>query len=205
MGTSLVGGPRLTAEEVRKVNFSSAMIGGYRVAEVEAFRRRVASELSQLHRALAEASTAERELHAEVLRLSGLLDEARQDSPQDPADQGAYVLRAAQHTAETIAGQARHEAQRVLAGAQAEAAQLTEHARQQAGELLGRARRDASAERARIIEETAGEARQQADFYSRLVALVRDGLTEQAAVLSDRLAEWDKQAREGLVPEPAAS
>lgn len=200
MGTGLVGGPHITTDEMQALRFSSVVIGGYRVTEVEAFRRRVVAERERLARALAETRTVEQELREEVLRLRQMLEEA----PQGPADQGAYVLRAAQQTAETIAAQARQQAQRTVAGAQAEAAQLTEHARQQAGEMLNRARQEAAAERSRLIEETAGEARREADFYSRLVALVRDGLTEQAAVLTDRLAEWDKQAREGLVPAPAA-
>jgi cell division septum initiation protein DivIVA len=212
--TALLGAPRFTGESARRAQFAAQMLGGYRVADVEAFRTAAATALDQLARELAQHADANAELVREVQRLGA----PRRPTPgqgmpaapprQDIARSAAGILANAQATADDAVGRARAEAERIMAAARHDAGQLTEHARAQAGELLDRARSDAeehtrqaaeetAAERAKIIAEASGEAERRVDFLTSLAKVMQAGLEGSVEALLKRLGEWEQQARDG--------
>jgi DivIVA domain-containing protein len=193
-GSSLLGGPRITAEQVRGMQFPMAMLGGYRTTDVEAFRRRVADELRMAHAALADFMTERQELLGEIERLGS--------QPHPAVANGRHaidVLAVAQGQADRLVSDARAEAQRLVEAARAEAGQLTEHARQQAGRLVESATAEGEAEKARIIDSATAEARKQVDFLSGLAKTMREGLGGQVETLMEKLSAWEEQAHSGAV------
>lgn len=198
-GTSLLGGPRITGEQARRVSFASQVLGGYRPGDVEAFRSRVAEEIETCHRALADRQTEREEMVREVQRLNGLLG-GRTTGPHPAAVNGERaisILAVAQQHADQLLESARAEARRIVEGARQDAGQLAEHARSQAADLLTRAAEEGAAEKARIIDSATEEARRQADFLAELAKTMRAGLGGQVDELLRNLSEWEQLVHAG--------
>lgn len=205
--SSLVGGPRITGDQARQVSFPSAVLGGYRVADVEVFRSRAANEIDTVHRALADMRTEQEELVQQINQLTAELDRYRNDPraarAADNGQRAIDILNVAQQHADKLVGQAQEEARGIVNSARHDHDQMTEHARQQAARIISQAQQEGQAEKARIIDSATAESRLQADFYAGLAKAMCDGLGGQVKDLVSRLAEWEKLAHEGAAPAPA--
>jgi DivIVA domain-containing protein len=198
-GTSLLGGPRITGDEVRRAQFPSAILGGYRVADVEAFRARVGGELDLSHGALEDLATERQEFLREIERLNSRLS-SRQTGPHPAAAQSERaisILSVAQQHADKLVADAQEEARRIIADARRDIGQMTEHARQQAADVLRQATDEGTAEKVRIIDSATGEARKQADFLAGLAKTMQAGLGGQVDELLKNLSEWEQLVRTG--------
>ena len=205
--TRLLSGTALTAADLERAQFPMAIIGGYRVNDVEAFRSRVISALGQLHRALTERSTNEQELASEVRRLQGILDQGGTvptPAAQENGQSAGRVLTLAQRNAEQLVGEAQQQAASIVAKARHDAEQLAAHARQQAEQVLAQATADGEAERARIIEAGTADARRTASGFRVLSEEMAVGLREIIENLVKQAAEWDGRATEVMAPPQAA-
>jgi cell division septum initiation protein DivIVA len=201
-GTSLLGEARMSADRARRASFPSVILGGYRVADVEAFRSQAAGELETLSRALDDSRAGNQAMLEEVERLRGELARC-QNSPQAAAangQQATNILTFAQAQADKLVGDAELEARQVVMGARHEHDRIIEHARLQAGGLLQQAADDAAAEKARIVGAAAADARREVDFCTRLAAAMRDGLSGQVEILLKNMAEWEQMMRAGAAP-----
>jgi DivIVA domain-containing protein len=206
-GTSLLGGPRITGDEVRQAHFPSQVLGGYRPADVEAFRARVCGELDMVHRALDDMHTEREEFLREIKRLTGLLGN-RTTGPHPAAANGERaisILSVAQQHADQLVADAQEEARRVVTDARRDIGQMTEHARQQAADVLRQAAEEGTAEKARIIDSATAEARKQADFLAGLAGTMRAGLGGQVDELLKNLSEWEQMVHSGATAEPATA
>jgi vacuolar-type H+-ATPase subunit H len=197
--TSLLGGKRITGGEVRRAQFPSAIIGGYRVQDVEKFRARVAGELELVHRALDDTATERQEFLREIERLNSRL--AYRPTGPMPAmansERAIDILMVAQQQADKLVADAKEEARRIVGDARRDIGQMTEHARQQADAFMNQARQEGTNERARIIDGATAEARRQVDFLVELGRTIRGGLGGQVEDLLAHLSEWDRMVHDG--------
>lgn len=197
--TSLLGGPRITGKEAQRAQFPSAVFGGYRVADVEAFRARVVGELDLVHRALDDLRTEREEFLTEIKRLNARLS----NRPTGPfpavqtGERAISILSVAQQHADKLVADAQEEARRLVGEAQRDIAQMSEHARQQAAGLINRAQADGAAEKARIIESATDESRKQVEFLSNLAKTMQGGLGGQVEELLRNLSEWEQLVHAG--------
>jgi cell division septum initiation protein DivIVA len=206
--TGLLGGPRITGEQARRVNFPSQVLGGYRPGDVEAFRTRVTTELDTLSRGLDEIRVENTELAAEVTRLNEELGRLRA-VPRPAAVSGERaidILSVAQTHADGLVAGAQQEANRVVGGARHEGGQIVEHARQQAAGIMRQAAAEGAAEKARVIASATAETRRQVDLYTQLAKTMRESLGGQVDGLLKNLSEWEQVAHGGAdALEPATA
>jgi DivIVA domain-containing protein len=210
--TGLLGGPRLTPEDVRRTEFPR-VFRGYDVVSVEKFRARLATQLNQLYQALDERAASNHALLEEVARLGQPPPLGAPVAPVLPNEQQAVnILRAAQQNADTIVGQARQQADRMVGEAAHARDQLTEHAsqqadqlmrsaKQQADDLVAAARQHAEAERVRIIDAATADARRDVVHLTKLAADIRDTLRADTETLYKQVSEWQRLTHEGAEPE----
>jgi len=202
-GTRLLTGTALSAEDLRRVRFPMTVLGGYRVADVEAFRTRVVRAIGQLYEALEERRGVEQELVAEVKRLN----EAKDQSAAAPValrvtsgQRALGVLATAEHNAERVLADAQQQARQITGEAQHQSDQMRAHAEMQAEEILRQATEQAETERARIISDASAEGRRTASGFRVLAEEMGSRLHELAGQVATYATEWDGRAAEATAP-----
>lgn len=201
--TRLLAGTALTAADIRGARFPMAVIGGYRAADVEAFRTRVYNAMAQLHRALEERATVERELNGEIQRLTQQLESGAPSADvQAGAQSAGRILTLAQQNADNLLTDARGEAARIVGEARHAAEQLMARVQQEAAQLREQANAAAEEERTQIIERASAEGRMVASGFRTLSEEMSTGLLETLESLAKRVAEWDQRARASQAPAP---
>lgn len=203
--TRLLTGTALTPADIRGADFPMAIIGGYRTADVEAFRDRVYRAMAQLHRALDERAVTEQELTAEVQRLTQMLENGPNAQAQAGAQSAGRILTLAQQNADNLLADARTEAGRIVGEARHTAEQLTARAQQEAAELRERVHGEAEEERAQVIEQASAEGRAVASAFRGLSEEMGQGLTATLETLRKQVTEWDQRAAAGQAPPRAAA
>jgi len=201
--TRLLTGTALTPVDLRHADFPAAVIGGYRVRDVEVFRETAASALEQMYRALDDRRATEEELVHEVQRLQEALQQAAGNGA--PGPEAGRVLALAQQNADSLLTDARQEAAKIVGQAREAAGQLLARAEQQGAAAIKQAATEAEAERTRIIDEASAEGRRVASGFRALAAEMGTGLQEMLEALGKRAAEWDQRARESQAPPRAAA
>jgi DivIVA domain-containing protein len=204
--TRLLTGTALTPADIRGADFPMAIIGGYRTADVEAFRTRVYNAIGQLHRALEERAVTEQELNGEIQRLTRHLESGAPSADVQAGAQSAVrVLAIAQQNADNLLTDARTEAARIAGEARHQAEQLMARVQQEAVQLREQAHAAAEEERTQIIEQASAEGRMVASGFRTLSEEMSAGVVETLETLAKKVAEWDQRARAAQAPaRPAA-
>lgn len=199
--TRLLTGTALTPADIRGTKFPVAVIGGYRAADVEAFRDRVYRAMGQLHRALDERAVTEEELTGEIRRLTQQLESGAPSADvQSGAQSAGRILTLAQQNADNLLTDARAEAARIVGEARHQAEQLMARVQQDAVQLREQAQATADEERTQIIEQASAEGRMVASGFRTLSEEMSTGMLETLEALAKRVSEWDQRARASQAP-----
>lgn len=204
--TRLLTGTALTLADINETNFPMAIIGGYRVADVEAFRTRIYNATGQLHRALEERRVTEEELSSEIRRLTQQLESgAPSTDVQAGAQSAGRILTIAQQNADNLLVDARAEAARIVGEARHQAEQLMARVQQEAAQLRERVHAEAEEERTQVIEQASAEGRAVASAFRGLSEEMGQGLTATLEALRKQVSEWDQRAAAGQAPARTAA
>jgi DivIVA domain-containing protein len=195
------GGRRLSANEVRDTVFPSAGFSrGLNTEHVTMFMRRVAAEMHLLEDEKAELAQEVEQLEATVERLQAEAAQANgRHAGLPPVEvQSVHVLRRAQESADRLLADAQGQARSLVEGGRRQRENILTDGQAKARSLLQNAIEEAGREAARIAAQAPIDAQRQLAQYQGLADAVRAALTANLRSLTDQVAVWEAQERQGI-------
>ena len=165
----------ITADNIRDVRFTKTM-GGYKVAEVDAFLDQCAATVDEMTKE-AEENSRKMQVLAETI-----VDYRNQE------DSIRTALLSAQRMSETVIKEAQENADKIVAEAEEKAAALVAEAEEKAKNVDEEAKKSIKQE----LDELARIQKEVAAFRARLLSTYREHLT-LIGVLSDEVKETETQ------------
>lgn len=196
---------RLSAGEVRETVFPSVRFGGLNAELVTRFMRRVTAELDTLAGERADCED-------EILQLRQELFELRSRPVPAPANgsylpglppveqQAVHILRRAQESADNLVHNAGGQARNIVEDARQQRERMLADGHVQRQRAVQQGIEEAGREAARIAAQAPLDAQRMLAQYRGLAESVRAGLNANLRALSDTVAAWEAQERQGPVP-----
>lgn len=201
--TSLIAGPRMSAEDARRVMFQSARLGGLNAEAVYDFRDKVVRELGLLAREQGALLSEIDQLRDTIGQLQAQQAEGARAGGLPPVEvQGVTILRRAQENAERLVADAQQQARQMVGDGRQQREHLLADGHAKARQVIASAIEEAGREAARVAAEAPVNAQRQLAYMQSLADSVRAGLTAQLSSLQAQVAEWENSERSGMPAAP---